>query len=474
MFTCFNGVTQRPQYEIPGNLGVIRIKNSSIVINPSTGGWAALSEDEIINLFSPYRNVGGELFDDSYNAGLIKRNGSFIFESNKLSHSPGKLYFFEFDLSSTCNLNCIYCSNNTNSGIVKELDLDIGILWIDKIYEYAVSSELPEVILEFTGGEPLINIDFINQICCYAFDKFKALKIVPEIHFATNLTVLGHKQIDFMKKFKPFVQVSLDGPKEIHDEHRSFYSGKGSYDTIVKNLDILKKEDIKIETISSVITSKSVNYMPEIAQFILDLGYTRMTLQPMHCIGRASNDLNLACNSDIYVNKLFETMSNVILPFWIRTKHQVYIRHLGILFAYLLEPWRSYMCQRCPCGNSSSIISTDAKGDVYGCNQAPFNEDTVLGNIRQVNFLQCMESANAKKILDRQIENIKECRTCIFRSYCQGGCPKTALTVHGTIEKPGDICDLNRKLFAKGIEKLVEDAYPMDLIRVLADTFLKN
>lgn len=474
MKTCFNGVTARPEYEVPAYLEVIKVKDHQVVINPENGGWASLTEDELIQLFFPYKVLNDELFEKLHFAGLVKRNGGFLFEFNKVSHSPGKLYFYEFDLSNACNLNCIYCSNETTDGPIKQPDPGIGKIWIDRICEYVKENNLPIVTLEFTGGEPLVNIEFLTGVCEYALEKFGQLDIKPDILFASNMTVLGQKQIDYIKKFKPSIQVSLDGPKEIHDAQRSFHSGKGSFDVIIKNLETLKREGVPARTISSVITSRSVEHMPKIAQFILDMGYLQMTLQPMHCIGRAGREKELACDPDVYVEKLFETLDKVILPSWLKTKTHMHVRHLGIMFAYLLEPWRNYMCQRSPCGNSLTIISTDAKGDVYGCNQAPFNEETVLGNISNMSFSQCKESGNARKISERKIEKIEECRKCVFRSYCQGGCPKTALTIHGQFNKPGDTCGFNRALFTKGMEKLIENAYPLDLVRDLAMSYARR
>ena len=190
-----------------------------------------------------------------------------------------------------------------------------------------------------------------------------------------------------------------------------------------------------------------------------------MTLQPMQPIGRGKEIIDLLPAPEVYVDNLFKTIKTVCLPYWNKYKTYLHIRHLGIVFAYLLEPWRSYMCQRSPCGNARNIIATKSNGDVYGCNQAPFNEETILGNIYDMSFEECIESDNAIKFQKRTIDRIDECRVCIFRSFCQGGCPKSALALHDNIYAPGDTCELNKLLFTKGIETILDSKIPEELIR---------
>lgn len=196
-----------------------------------------------------------------------------------------------------------------------------------------------------------------------------------------------------------------------------------------------------------------------------------MTLQPMQAVGRGSRISKLAVDPQVYVDKLFEALDTVILPYWKEHKLKFHVRHLGILFMYLLEPWRNYMCQRSPCGNSSTIISTDAFGNVYGCNHAPFNEETLLGNIMINSYEECQRNKNAIKFRERSYNKIELCSKCLFRSFCQAGCPKTALSLHDTIMAPGDLCAFNKALFMKGMEKLIEKAYPSELVYDLASSY---
>ena len=198
-----------------------------------------------------------------------------------------------------------------------------------------------------------------------------------------------------------------------------------------------------------------------------------MTLQPMAATGRGAEVLELLPDPEEYVFYLMKVMREVLLPEWLKNHEHMHVRHLGLGFAYLLEPWRNYMCQRCPCGCSSTIISTKANGDVYGCNTAPYTEETLLGNIIELSFEECVNSENAKIFQERDIIKIEECRDCVFRSYCQGGCPKSALSLHGDIHTPGDICELNKYLFTSCLEAMLDESIPYGFIKSFANSFIR-
>jgi uncharacterized protein len=467
----YNDTSDYVEYIPADSLQILKIKDFNVGINAKIGGWAALDDKEVQQLFTSKTIADKDFGEKAYLAGLAYKNGRLVFESEKVKLSPGVIYFFEFCLSNACNLDCIYCSNDTCTDKIKQPELELGILWIDRIYEYIKDKNAPIVTLEFTGGEPLVNAEFIYEVCLYAEKRFGDLDTKMHIVFATNLTVVGKKQLELLKRFDIAIQVSLDGPKFIHDKQRPFPSGKGSYDSVINNLQLVKDEGINIRTIASVITSSSVEYLPEITQLIIDLGKTQMTLQPMQAVGRGSSITDLAVNPKVYVDKLFEAVDKTLLPAWQKHKYKFHVRHLGIAFAYLLEPWRNYMCQRCPCGNSSTIISTDAYGDVYGCNNAPFNEETILGNIKTNTYEECQKSVNTIKFAQRSIDKIEDCSKCVFSSYCQAGCPKTALSIHGTVLAPGDLCDFNKALFTKSMEVLLENRYPGEFINNLASSY---
>jgi uncharacterized protein len=472
--TFFNGITDCTEYKACEKLQLININDINIVTNNDTGGWAVITDKEMAQLFSPSGFLGDSFGEKAYLAGLARRNGSTIFDYKYAQTYQSQIYVFEFKISNKCNLECVYCCNDTDTGASDTLDYSIGKLWIDRVFEYVVDKKLFNVFLEFTGGEPLVNIDFMSEISKYAYEKFVDLRIIPKIVFSTNLTVLGPKQIDYIKKFKPGIQISMDGPKDIQDFQRPFSSNKSSYDVIMKNISILNKEGIDAKSVTSVITNYSVDRLEGIVDFFVDLGFQNISLQPMNALGRGLERLEMLPDAHLFVDKLFNILIKSMVPNFYKSDNIFSIKQISLVFAYLLEPWRMFMCKRCPCGSALNIISTSSDGAVYGCNQAPYNEHTILGNITRDKFIDCQNSENAISFINRSIKAKPKCESCLVSSFCQGGCPKSSLSLNESMLMPGDDCEINKLLFLKGIEVLTENQVPIDMAKILANSFLRK
>ena len=94
------------------------------------------------------------------------------------------------------------------------------------------------IVLDFIGGEPLLQAELIEKICDYFIAECwrKHIPIAPfsRISFATNGQLwftpeaqhLFRKYHDMMS-----VTVSIDGVKELHDAFRVDKNGIGSFDT---------------------------------------------------------------------------------------------------------------------------------------------------------------------------------------------------------------------------------------------------
>jgi len=99
----------------------------------------------------------------------------------------------------------------------------------------------------------------------------------------TNAVLLEQKHIDFFKKHKFQLAISLDGKKITHDRFRKFRDGKGSFDIVVRNLAFLfqniKKENIaaNIGIVPSEVRRLFDNY-----KYIISLGFDTVNLEPIY------------------------------------------------------------------------------------------------------------------------------------------------------------------------------------------------
>jgi len=134
-----------------------------------------------------------------------------------------------------CNLACTYCYEGKQRG--KHY---MSPATSDLLVRYAEEHFLrrgKDLTIDFYGGEPLLSIGLIRDISQRL--KADAEREGTDYGFTlvTNGTLLT---VDAVSQLVPLglksARVSLDGPKENHDQFRPFSSGKGSFDLILKNL----------------------------------------------------------------------------------------------------------------------------------------------------------------------------------------------------------------------------------------------
>ncbi|SHK34689.1 radical SAM protein [Paramaledivibacter caminithermalis] len=144
-------------------------------------------------------------------------------------------------LATKCNLKCTYCyADEGTYGESEELMDEItAINSVKKILSQHPSVEL----IRFFGGEPLLNFKVLKKVCEYVENYFSNKNI--KFAVGTNGTILDGKIINLLKKYDIKVLISLDGPKELHDSNRIDKQGLGSHSKILKNLEMLKAEDIQ-------------------------------------------------------------------------------------------------------------------------------------------------------------------------------------------------------------------------------------
>ena len=147
-----------------------------------------------------------------------------------------------FQVTDGCNLRCTYCYQ-INKG-KRIMDFEIAKKFIDLLIEdsykddtYVSLKTTPGVIIEFIGGEPLLEIDLIDKIV----DYFR-YKLIKENHPWANtflISMISNGVLYFDERVQKFLRknkkqmsfaISLDGCKPLHDMCRVFPDGTGSYD----------------------------------------------------------------------------------------------------------------------------------------------------------------------------------------------------------------------------------------------------
>lgn len=143
-------------------------------------------------------------------------------------------------LTERCNLDCGYCcysgkfeGQRTHGPRVMSFEIAKKAIVTLLGQELARGEKYP---ITFYGGEPLLEFALMRR--CVEFSEKYAAEHGKRVRFSltTNGTLLNDEIVDYLVEHDFLILVSLDGPKEPHDRYRKFPNGKGSFDTVAKNL----------------------------------------------------------------------------------------------------------------------------------------------------------------------------------------------------------------------------------------------
>lgn len=131
-----------------------------------------------------------------------------------------------------CNFRCTYCYEDFSAGKMSTAVVDS----IKKLI--AIREEDVEVLhISWFGGEPLLAASIVLDLSSFANKLFSAKNKSFHSSMTTNGYYLNSAMFsDLVAVGVRNYQVSLDGPKNIHDKTRLRVDGSGTFDRIFTNL----------------------------------------------------------------------------------------------------------------------------------------------------------------------------------------------------------------------------------------------
>lgn len=165
--------------------------------------------------------------------------------------------------SSRCNFKCIYCyqdlRQSEQQSNLSEKNWETLFSYIaDRVTHHGVT----KVAVALFGGEPLMNYDVLYR----AVRDLKGLEQTGAsvvVSLITNGSLLRRKRSKELAPYVDYAQITLDGPREIHNKRRPYANGKGSFDRILMNIVDAIDSNLKI--------ALRVNVDEENAPYVSDL-----------------------------------------------------------------------------------------------------------------------------------------------------------------------------------------------------------
>jgi len=340
-----------------------------------------------------------------------------------------------------CNLACPYCYQNGIKHKKELIDKEV----IEAFYTH-LEHQFPmrKPFITLFGGEALAGSVKQKEIIDYIVKK--AADLGYEIAAVTNGYDLAD-YVDILSQAKvKEIQVTLDGPKHIHDTRRFTAGGKGSYDRIIEGLEKTINKGIPVN-LRAVVDKSNYHELVVLAEDFeqrgwLELPATRFKTQIgrnyelFECYAAPSHLLSQIEHWAMFV-ELAEKYP-ILKKF-----HQPEFKGIN----HLVQTGELYLPSYDTCPACKTEWVYDLYGDIYGCTATAGQDNYKLGTFYPEYTLN---QDDVNEWQERNILTIDECRECEVSLICGGGCGAIAKDRLGKVKAPD--CRPIRDILGLGIQ----------------------
>jgi uncharacterized protein len=305
------------------------------------------------------------------------------------------------------------------------------------------------VRLKYAGGEPTLNFNALRVAQTQAERLSAQTGVGLETVVLTNGTLLTDDLMDFLLAHGIQVMVSLDGVGLYQDAQRPLNrQRRGSFEQVADALVRLLERGISPH-ISVTITGQSLGGLLDLVEFLLD-----RQLQFNFNFYREPDGFPLSgplsFTPEQIVNGLRGAFQSIErkLPRHSLLSSLTDRADLGIRHLYA-------------CGVGQNYLVIDSNGAISKCQMGMAHPVTTIDAGDPLMFVQ----ADTDGIQNLAVDD-KECRECIWRYRCAGGCPRLTFQHTGRYDTKSPLCEVYRTVLPEVVRlealRLVRYEVPWD------------
>jgi uncharacterized protein len=312
-----------------------------------------------------------------------------------------------------CNLRCVYC-HDWRTGPETRMPFEVLAHTVAKLLQ---SPSHDAVDFVWHGGEPTLikRRGFLRILALQ--HRFRAPGQVINNIVQTNGAALSRDWAQFFSDFRFSVNVSLDGPPEIHDQRRPMVSGAGSYAQVREGLALLRREGLA-KSVLIVVGQELVELGARaLIEFLQREDILQVGLLPVRPSNPPGPNSGPYLANDRYMQFLLEVhraRSAAPTP-WIT------VRELDSL----LDASKGSMPRHCELLGAcvGHYFSVEANGDVAHCDKYVGDARYTVGNVLHSDFAVLRAGAALARVRTTAEQSLERMRACPYFARCRGWCP---------------------------------------------------
>lgn len=318
-----------------------------------------------------------------------------------------------FEVTQRCNHACAHCYNAWKNArpypAAGELDTAGTLAMLGKVLD-----ESGARLISLSGGEPMLRKD-IFEIAEYLAARSVAANLI------TNGSLVSEGAIARLvpDKVSVWELPLLSADRAVHDR---MSGAPGAFDRVTMALANLKAARQRVVTVF-VATRANIATWPETAELAFALGADGIMLNRFNPGGEGSRHIEELQASPEELTRVLDQAEAISEKYGIPIScsiamppclfHTARYKHLTFGF--------------CAAGTARAYYTIDPVGYLRPCNHSP----TILGNVRERNFWDLVDSRAARDFTAARPEF---CAGCRLETTCLGGCKAAAEACCGDLQ----------------------------------------
>ncbi|HEU4427987.1 MAG TPA: quinohemoprotein amine dehydrogenase maturation protein [Myxococcota bacterium] len=346
------------------------------------------------------------------------------------------------NVATGCNLACGYCFKEDLTSVAKSEVMDFATAQaaIEMLLRESPGRARYNVV--FFGGEPLTQMPLLERVVAWGEERFAEAGARADFSLTTNATLITPRIADWLNAHNVGVAVSIDGPRAVHDRHRTTRSGRGSYGAVASKVRLLRERYRARPLGARVTLARGTTEVGEIFDHLSrELGFDEVGFAPVTAGDDARFNLSEPELDAVFDG--FRALGDELVVAALRGEKLGFSNLLQLLSDLYYGTSKSL-----PCGAGYSLVAIDHQGGVNLCHRFTGSQLGTFGDVAHG-----LARPELSAFLERRLDKSGvDCATCRIRNLCSGGCYHESYARYGDPIRPTlHYCDRMRAWIDYGI-----------------------
>lgn len=349
-----------------------------------------------------------------------------------------------------CPLGCDYCYNADpllpRSTSSPSMSLDTLDTLLRSFMQYPQGKY--EII--WHGGEPtLAGIAFYEHVLQTQRQLVTELSLSAPVenHIQTSGVLITEEWAKFFRANKFKVGISIDGPQDIHNTHRKYPNGRGSFEDAMRGALILKKAGVSLG-VGAVVTKKMLDEPIRVFDF----------MRKRFRIFDFSPCFTAISTGGIWTQEVtpadYARFVKTVFDYWFELDDPaIRIRS----FRHYVAAALGHTPKICSMANGChKYLSVDSIGKVYPCGRLHGIPTLCFGSIQDQTFEQILQRPDYLAYQVQAHSLADDCNTCEWKFACNNGCTAARYTETGVILTKTPFCEATKEILEHVSHKVAQ------------------